>query len=83
VPRAQHAPPPPPPGAPPLPFAYLGRMQDGAAMTVFVSQGARNHVLRSGDTLAPYKVESISPTDITFVYLPLGEKQRLTFGSEH
>jgi hypothetical protein len=75
--------PPPPPRAPALPFAYLGKMQDGAAMTVFVSQGARNLVLRSGDTLPQYRVESITPTDMTFVYLPLGEKQRLTFGSEN
>jgi len=83
VPKAKAAPPPPPPRAPPLPFAYLGKMQDGAAVTAFVSQGARNHVLHSGDTLPQYKVESISPTAITFVYLPLGEKQRLTFGSEN
>lgn len=83
VPKAKPAPPPPPPRAPPLPFAYLGKMQDGAAVTAFVSQGGRNHVLHSGDTLPQYKVESISPTEITFVYLPLGEKQRLTFGSEN
>lgn len=83
VPKAKPAPPPPPPRAPPLPFAYLGKMQDGGAVTAFVSQGGRNHVLHSGDTLPQYKVESISPTEITFVYLPLGEKQRLTFGSEN
>jgi hypothetical protein len=75
--------PPPVPHAPALPFVYLGRQQDGAAVTVFVSQGTRNHVLHSGDTVAGYRVESISPTDITFVYLALGEKQRLSFGSEH
>lgn len=74
-------PPAPPPRAPVLPFAYLGKMQDGNAVTVFVSQGTRNHVLHSGDTLPGYRVESITPTDMTFVYLPLGEKQRLTFGS--
>jgi len=77
------APPPPPPRAPPLPFAYIGKMQDGAAVTAFVSQGGRNHVLHSGDTLSGYRVESITPTDMTFVYLPLNEKQRLTFRSEN
>jgi hypothetical protein len=81
--KAKAPPPPPPPRAPPLPFAYLGKMQDGAAMTVFVSQGGRNLVLHSGDKLPGYQVDSISPTDMTFVYLPLGEKQRLTFGSEN
>jgi hypothetical protein len=33
--------------------------------------------------VAGYRVEQISPTDITFVYLALGEKQRLSFGSEN
>lgn len=74
-------PPPPPPRAPKLPFAYLGKMQDGAAVTAFVSQGERSHVLHAGDTLPGYRVDSITPTDMTFVYLPLNEKQRLTFGS--
>ena len=77
------APPPPSPRAPPLPFAYIGKMQEGTAVTAFVSQGGRNHVLHSGDTLPSYRVESITPTDMTFVYLPLNEKQRLTFGSEN
>jgi hypothetical protein len=77
------APAPPPPSAPPLPFTYLGKMQDGATVTVFVSQGGRNHVLHNGDTLAGYRVESITAADMTFVYLSLNEKQRLTFGSEN
>lgn len=77
------APPAPPPRAPPLPFVYLGKMQDGAAVTAFVSQGGRNHVLHAGDKLPSYQVESITATDITFVYLPLNEKQRLKFGSEN
>ena len=76
-------PPPLPPSAPPLPFTYMGKMQDGPVITVFVSQGGRNHVLHSGDNLAGYRVDNITPTDITFVYLPLNEKQRLTFGSEN
>lgn len=75
------APPPPPPRAPALPFTYLGKLQDGAAVTVFVAQGERSHVLKSGDKLASYQVESISPTDMVFIYLPLGEKQRLSFGT--
>jgi hypothetical protein len=77
------APLPPAPSAPPLPFTYLGKMQDGPVITVFVSQGGRNHVLHNGDNLAGYRVEDITPTDMTFVYLPLNEKQRLTFGSEN
>lgn len=85
-------PPPPPappasraeaPKAPPLPFIYLGKVLEDGAVMAFVGQGARTHLLRRGDVVADYKVEQITPADITFVYLPLNEKQRLTFGSAH
>jgi hypothetical protein len=58
-------------------------MQDGATVAAFVSMAGRNHVLHSGDTVAGYRVESITPTGMTFVYLALDEKQRLPFGSEN
>ena len=75
--------PPPAPRAPPLPFVYLGKMQEGAVVTAFVSQAGRTHVLHAGDTVDSYRVDRISPRDMTFVYVPLGEKQRLSFGSEN
>jgi hypothetical protein len=84
-------PPPPPapvvravvPKAPPLPFLYLGKMLDGKAVTAFVSMGGQTHLLHGGDTVRDYRVEAISAKEITFVYLPLNEKQRLSFGSEN
>jgi hypothetical protein len=83
-------PPPPPqvvrvvvPKAPPLPFVYMGKMLDGKAITAFVSMGGQTHLLHGGDTLRDYRVEAISAKEITFVYLPLNEKQRLPFGSEN
>jgi hypothetical protein len=84
-------PPPPPapvvravvPKAPPLPFVYLGKMLDGKAVTAFVSMGGQTHLLHGGDTVRDYRVEAISAKEITFVYLPLNEKQRLSFGSEN
>ena len=69
------------PKAPPLPFHYLGKVLEEGAVVAFVSQGALNHLLRSGDLVADYRVEQITPAEMTFVYLPLNEKQRLTFGS--
>lgn len=72
---------PPPPKAPPLPFRYLGKVLDEGAVMAFVGQDVRTHLLRAGDLLADYKVEEITPAGMTFVYLPLNEKQRLTFGS--
>jgi hypothetical protein len=71
------------PKAPPLPFVYLGKMLDGKAVTAFVSIGGQTHLLHGGDTVRDYRVESISSKEITFVYLPLNEKQRLPFGSEN
>lgn len=71
------------PKAPPLPFSYLGKMFDGEETLVFVSQGQRSHLLREGDVLEQYKVADISSEEITFVYTPLNEKQRLRFGKEN
>jgi hypothetical protein len=84
--RSWQPPPAPPPKAeapraPVLPFRYLGKVLEGGAVMAFVSQGALTHLLRQGDVLADYKVDAITPVEMTFVYLPLNEKQRLTFGS--
>ena len=85
------APPPPPapvvravvPKAPPLPFVYMGKMLDGKAITAFVSMSGQTHLLHGGDTVRDYRVEAISAKEITFIYLPLNEKQRLPLGSEN
>jgi hypothetical protein len=69
------------PRAPPLPFRYLGMLMDGPDIQVFLAQDARTHLLRKGDVQAGYKVEEITTTGMTFVYLALNEKQRLMFGS--
>lgn len=81
----QPPPPPPPkaqlPSAPALPFRYLGKSQEDGQVTVFVAQNARTHMLKQGDTLPGYKVEEITMSEMTFVYLALNEKQKLIFGS--
>lgn len=86
APHSWQPPPPPPPKpaapkAPPLPFLYLGKVLEGGEILVFLGQGPRTHLLRRGDVLAEYKIDEITPAQITFVYLPLNEKQHLTFGS--
>lgn len=70
-----------PPAAPPLPFQYAGKLTEGENTIIFLSDGARTHLVRRGDALQQYRVSEITATDITFVYLPLKEKQILTFGS--
>jgi hypothetical protein len=71
------------PRAPPLPFKYLGKMIDGNEVVAFVGQGTSTHLLRKGAVVGGYKVEDVSQADITLVYLPLNETQRLTFGSSN
>jgi hypothetical protein len=81
----QPPPPPPPkaaaPKAPALPFRYLGKVLDDGQIMVFLGQSAQTHLVKKGDTLSDYKVEDITMAGMTFVYLPLNEKQQLIFGS--
>lgn len=73
---------PPKPTAPPLPFGYMGRMQEeGGAAVVYLTQGARAYTVKQGDTLdGTYRVDTISRTQVTLTYLPLDIKQVLDIG---
>lgn len=76
-------PPPPAPTAPPLPFVYLGQIDEGDRIAVFLGQQLRTHIVRSGDTIdGTYRIESVTPTSATFIYLPLGEQQQLMLRSK-
>jgi hypothetical protein len=68
---------PPAPVAPPLPFAYLGKIVDGARTTVFIGRGPDHYSVEAGTEIDQYKVEKVSETQITFVYRPLGTRQVL------
>lgn len=75
-------PPPPPPTAPPLPFTYMGMLKEaGGSTVVFVVRGERLHSVRIGDVIdGTYRVEAVGPEEVTFVYLPMNEKQTLKIG---
>jgi hypothetical protein len=75
-------PPPPPPAAPPLPFTYMGMLKEGGGSTVvFVVRGERLHSVRVGDVIdGTYRVEAVGSEEVTFVYLPMNEKQTLKIG---
>lgn len=76
-------PPPPPPQAPPLPFAYLGKLAEGAETKVFLTQGDRNLVVKSGDVIDnTYRVDEIGETMVVMTYLPLSVKQTLPIGAK-
>lgn len=70
--------PPPPPTAPPLPFAYMGRLLSDNQQKVFLTAGDRNLIIREGDTIdATYRVEKLSDAGVTFLHLPTGIRQEL------
>jgi len=88
APRSWQPPPPRPapqkaaePKAPPLPFRFLGKVMEEGAVVAFIAQDARTYLAHKGDVLLDYRVEEVTPAQMTFVYLPLNEKQTLTFGS--
>lgn len=80
--KALRAAKPPPPMAPPLPFRYQGRLVEADGTTVFLTQGDRMLVARTGDLVGnQYRVESVSASAITFIFEPLKQRQTLTIGS--
>ena len=74
--------PPPPPSAPPLPFVFVGKMlEPGKSSTVFLEMQNRIFVVREGDAIdSNYRVDTISPPEMTLTYLPLDIKQTVQIG---
>jgi len=73
--------PPPARQAPPLPFAFLGRLIEEGRVTVFLTDGDRNWVVRAGDTIdGAYRVEAIADRTMTLTYLALETRQELAIG---
>jgi hypothetical protein len=71
----------PAPSAPPMPFTYMGKMHSGPDTSVFLTQGDRSLIVHEGDTIdSIYRVEQVADNEITLVYLPLGERQKIVIG---
>ena len=67
---------------PPLPFIYLGQMVDQGKTTVFVGRGDDHYDVAPGLVIDDtYKVERVTETQVTFVYVPLGARQVLAVPS--
>jgi hypothetical protein len=80
---APAAPPPPPPQAPPLPFAYIGRLAEDRDITVFLAMGERNLVVKPGEVIDnTYKLEEVSDSAVVLTYLPLSQRQTLSTGAQ-
>jgi hypothetical protein len=82
----RNAPPPTPPKpqAPPLAFAYMGKLIDDEQTILFLTKESRNYILRQGDVIdGIYRVDEIGEHAVSFTYLPLKVKQTLAFGGEN
>lgn len=75
-------PPPPPPQAPPLPFIYMGRLNEEQNTTVFLTAGDRNLVVKPGDVIDnTYRIEQVTDSSVVMTYLPMNQRQTLAIGN--
>lgn len=73
--------PPPPPQAPPLPFVYLGRWQEGGQVTYYLMRGALPVSARAGEVIdGAWRLEPVAGGLLNFTYLPLNQTRSLRAG---
>lgn len=78
---AAAAAPPPPPMAPPLPFTYLGKAVADGAWEVYLARGDKTFIVRDNMVIeGTYRVDAITPPNLTLTYLPLNQVQQLNIG---
>jgi len=69
------------PTAPALPFSYLGQQRIDGRVEVFLAQGEQVLVVPvKGQIDQSYRVDAVTPTFVTFTYLPLNRPQQLSTG---
>lgn len=65
--------------APTMPYKFVGQMDDGGRVVVYLSRGEQVLLARLGEIVeGEYKVVSITPSEVTFEYLPAGTTQILS-----
>ena len=72
----------PTPTAPPLPFTYLGKIQEPQGkLTFFLSDGNQVRLVSTGETINDtYSVDGVEDSRLVITYLPLRIKQYLSLG---
>ncbi|MBK7663201.1 MAG: hypothetical protein IPJ21_06590 [Sterolibacteriaceae bacterium] len=75
-------PPPPPPQAPPLPFSFMGRYDDGVKAVFLLARGDLVMLASVGEKLdGSYQLEALQGDSLVINYLPLNQKQTLDVGA--
>jgi len=73
--------PPPPPQAPPLPYRYMGQINEAMDRTFILVRGDQIHTVRVGDILDDtYVVEKFDHGQLHFLYRPMNTRQSLFVG---
>src|SRR5213076_2300546 len=73
---------PPDPVTPPLPYRFAGQFHRESRIEVYVARGEEIFPVKEGDTLdGQYKVDSVSATEVSFIYLPTGARQTVQFSA--
>ncbi|MCX5509867.1 MULTISPECIES: hypothetical protein [Pseudomonas] len=68
--------------APTLPFRFIGRMGERDDLQIFLQSGEKLYVVRQGDVIDDtYRLDRVSATELSLVYLPLHQPQTLSVGS--
>lgn len=74
-------PPPPPPTAPPMPFSFLGRYEEGGKLIILLVRSDRIYTVSEGDVIDnTYRVEHLTSGQLELTYLPLNIKQTISAG---
>ncbi|MNZ99389.1 hypothetical protein D3C78_1187100 [compost metagenome] len=72
---------PPPATAPPLPFEFVGKLDDAQRLRVFLTRGEKIYTVTVGDVIdGTYRVERIKGDEMVLTYLPLNVTQTLSVG---
>jgi hypothetical protein len=75
-PAPPEAAPPPSPEAPPLPYSFVGLLEDSAQPTAFLSNKEALLIVAAGQTIdGNYRIDKVSSKEIVLTYLPLNQKQ--------
>lgn len=73
--------PPPPPTAPPMPFSFMGRYEEGAARIILLLKGDRIYTVSEGEVIDnTYRVGALAGGQLELIYLPLDIKQTISAG---
>jgi hypothetical protein len=67
------------PTAPPLPFTYLGKEFEAGQWRVFLARESAVFIVKDNDVIDDrYRVEKITPSSVTVLYVPLNEAQQMS-----